>query len=216
MKPQQTFAVAEEALARFAFPVEEIVRKLGDLRSPYRSIAPRLVTNLRQRIISGQYGVPGKTAKQVRKIKGQRVNGPALKASGALIQSIQRIGNPPPKRISKRKVFTLRIGSYSPYATDQLLGEDWEVPIRELLDEESGETKFMYIDPDRISGAVMTSEQYWGKKWSMISELPTSTSVIQVPVRDFLSFQKEDYDVIELILLKFLDQVFRGKEFEAF
>ncbi len=190
----------------------KLSKVLGDLTRPFDEVAAVIVPRIKARFDTGELARPpyrpGNTrrsrfTRNIRRARGEDPDGPTLKASGKLQSAVSR--RPGPTKSAEggqREVHRMTIGinsSRAPYYKEQILGGIWEVPVR------VGSRGGQYFDPDRVSGASMSSSRYWGpSRWSRLSKLPEGFKEVAVPPTNIFHMTVDDESIIRNILLDYL------------
>lgn len=139
------------------------------------------------------------------KLARTRPNGPTLKDTGRLRDSIGRLSSPT-KNVSggQREVNTLRIGSRGVrYAADQLLGSSWTIDVFQGPKNKSGKPK---LYPDMTQFGKSNSSHY-GAQWKQIRNYTAGTTTVDIPSTDFLLLDTPMRNFIQKTITSFFNQV---------
>jgi len=208
---------AEHAMDELTAQTRTIQKKVGDLTRPFDKISSKLLRSIKQRFDSGAFDkkeftggekiTKSRWTRAVRKARGANPVNPALKQTGALKNSIQRMPSPTKTKGGRRReVAVLRLGSQGvPYAQIHLTGGEWRVPVRAVDDD-----SFPYLDYDELDD-VPSNRQMYGNQWTKISTLPKRFKTVEIPVRNYFALSNNDEAMIEREINKALQNTIKGE-----
>lgn len=202
-----------EAFENLGWILSNMRKRLGELTPLFDNIADPLIIRIQKRFEDNSLNrkpfaeKPGLKRSKFTKLARVNPNGSTLKDTGRLQRSIRRLKSPTKSSSGgQREVSTLRIGTVGvPYASDHLFGgtfevEGWEMRVK-------GRNRF-YTNFDKMnfpSGKTNASE-YSAKQLKTLSALPTAVKEIEIPIRDFLAFDKKTTDFVEQSALEYVNQ----------
>ena len=227
----KNFLEVTDAFAAFTHQTNLIRQELGDLTRPFNEIvgvpggSRGLIPRIQSRFDTNELSKPpyrdsdiarSDFTQAARFAKSHDPNGSTLNSSGNLKRSIYRKPSPTKgKNGAQREVYKLVIGvngGSAPYYKDQLMGGVWNAPVRK---DSSHDHLPGYFDPDRLPGSVISSADFWGKRWAYISSLPENTTIVTVPATNFLFISTEDAKYITNIFSKWFVNFISSHEFKG-
>ena len=222
MPAKITFTVGNVNVANEDAFMDELVKEANTLKKHLGELTPvfdkitngpgGLIQRLKNRFDTGALnskkfrgsGAPFKRSRYT-KLARRNPNGPTLKDTGRLRDSIGRLASPTKSKSGgQREVNTLRIGSRGVrYAVDQLLGGVWVIDVFQGPNNKSGKPRLF---PDMEQFGKSNSSHY-GAQWKKIRNYTSGTTTVDIPYTDFLLLDTPMRNFIQKTITDFFNQV---------